>query len=106
MSHPKDGRVHRRRLLQGAAGIALGTGAAGALSGCENTTTPIGACESGGATGANPLVVPKPPGPVGLPLPAPGQQRHLGDHRRQQAGPDGLKTEGGTLHVYNYPDYL
>src|SRR3954469_10378615 len=103
MSHPRDGRVSRRRLLQGAAGLALGTGAAGALSGCANTTTPIGACESGNATGAvSELVEAKPTGPAGLPLPRPDNSVTWAITADNQPAPDGRKTEGGTLHVYNY----
>src|SRR5215468_11141620 len=69
MAHPKDGHaLTRRRLLQGAAGVTLGAGALGALTGCENTTTPTG-------TGAGPVqsrfVEAKPIGPGGLPLPRP-----------------------------------
>jgi spermidine/putrescine transport system substrate-binding protein len=107
MSHPKDGRVSRRRLLQGAAGIALGTGAAGALSGCANTTTPIGACETGGPTGANAeLVVAKPTGPGGLPLPRPDNSVTWAITDDNKPVADGRKTEGGTLRIYNYADYL
>src|SRR3954453_10649830 len=107
MSHPKDGRVSRRGLLQGAAGLALGTGAAGALSGCANTTTPIGACETGGPTGANAsLVEAKPTGPGGLPLPRPDNSVTWAITDDNKPVADGQKTEGGTLHVYNYPDYL
>ena len=50
MAHPKDRPgLTRRRLLQGAAGGAVGVGALGVLAGCENTTTPIGACAGGTA---------------------------------------------------------
>ena len=79
MRHPKDRSdgLTRRQLLRGAAGAAAGIGAAGALAACQNTTTPIGFCEDGGegtvASGgsglASQLVVPKPVGPGGLPLP-------------------------------------
>ena len=69
MAHPKDHKgISRRGLLKGAAGGALGIGALGVLAGCENTTTPIGACEGDGSSN---LVVPKPTGPGGLPLPRP-----------------------------------
>ena len=47
------------------AGGAVGVGALGVLAGWQNTTTPIGACEDGGSG----LVVAKPTGPGGLPLP-------------------------------------
>ena len=72
MDHPKDrSRLSRRQFVTYAAGSAVGLGAVGALAGCENTTTPIGA-GAGGLTGeAAKLVVQKPTGPGGLPLPRP-----------------------------------
>ena len=59
----------RRQLARGAAGAVAGAGVVAGLAACENTTTPIGA-EAAGATGAAAeLVVQKPTGPGGLPLP-------------------------------------
>ena len=70
MKHPKDrSGITRRQLAQGAAGVVAGAGVAAGLAACENTTTPVGA-DAGGPTGAAAdLVVQKPTGPAGLPLP-------------------------------------
>lgn len=103
MAHPKDRPgLSRRRLLQGAAGGALGVGALGALAGCQNTTTPLGACDEGGSE----LVVAKPSGPGGLPLPRPDNSVTWAITDDNQAIADGLDDEGGPLQVYNYADYL
>ena len=69
MAHPQD-RTRRQPppAAAGCGGRRLGVGALGLLAGCENTTTPIGACEGDGSSN---LVVPKPTGPGGLPLPRP-----------------------------------
>ena len=64
--HPKDRGVTRGRFLRGAGSLAAVAGAGGLLAACENTTEPVGNA-AGGAT--SPLVVPKPLGPGGLPLP-------------------------------------
>ena len=105
MAHPKDrtGGVSRRRLLQGAAGGALGVGALGALAGCQNTTTPIGAGEGGGLS---PLVEAKPTGPGGLPLPRPDNSVTWAITDDNQPIPDGRANESRTLQIYNYADYL
>jgi spermidine/putrescine transport system substrate-binding protein len=120
MRHPKDKPgLTRRQLLRGAAAAAAGAGAAGVLAGCQNTTTPIGFCEDtgdgtvaaggdggGGAGLASSLVVPKPVGPGGLPLPRSTNSIEwaiVDDNPRIQ---DGLPTEGGTLQVFNYADYI
>lgn len=103
MTHPRDRRgFSRRRLLQGAAGGALGVGALGALTGCQNTTTPIGACDNGGSN----LVVAKPTGPGGLPLPRPDNSVTWAITDDNQPIADGLEDEAGPLQVYNYADYL
>jgi spermidine/putrescine transport system substrate-binding protein len=104
MAHPKDRPgLSRRRLLQGAAGGALGVGALGALAGCQNTTTPIGTCEGGADS---PLVVAKPTGPGGLPLPRPDNSVTWAIPADNQPLPEGRTPEQGPLKVYNYPDYL
>ena len=103
MAHPRDrSGLSRRRLLQGAAGGALGVGALGALTGCQNTTTPIGACEDGGSN----LVVTKPTGPGGLPLPRPDNSVTWAITDDNQPIADGVADEGGPLQVYNYADYM
>jgi spermidine/putrescine transport system substrate-binding protein len=109
MTHPKDRGLSRGQLLKGVAGLALGAGAAGAASGCANTTTAIGACEGGGTGGAastSALVESKPAGPLGLPLPRPDNSvtwKILADN---QPVAEATQTEGGTLRLYNYADYL
>jgi len=95
--------VSRRRLLQGAAGGALGVGALGLLAGCENTTTPIGACEGDGSSN---LVVPKPTGPDGLPLPRPDNAVTWAITSDNEPIADGVPDESGPLGIYNYADYL
>lgn len=101
--HPRDNRgLTRTQLLKRGALGAAGIGGAAFLAGCENTTTPIGACETGEG---NELVEPKPLGPGGLPLPRPDNSvtwRILDDNPPIA---DGLKPSG-TLQVYNYADYL
>ena len=105
MAHPKDHKgISRRGLLQGAAGGALGVGALGLLAGCENTTTPIGACAGG--DGSSNLVVPKPVGPGGLPLPRPDNAVTWAITSDNEPIPDGVPDEDGPLGIYNYADYL
>ncbi len=96
--------MSRRRLLQGAAGGALGVGALGLLAGCENTTTPIGDCAGG--DGSSNLVVPKPVGPGGLPLPRPDNAVTWAVTSDNEPIPDGVADENGPLGLYNYADYL
>lgn len=104
MAHPRDRPgISRRRLLQGAAGGALGVGAVGFLSGLENTTTPIGACSDGGVSR---LVEEKPAGPAGLPLPRSDNSVTWALTDDNQPIPEGRENEAGPLRVYNYPDYL
>jgi spermidine/putrescine transport system substrate-binding protein len=103
VAHPKDrSGLTRRQLLTGAAGTAVGVGAVGVLAGCQNTTTPIGACDDGGSN----LVVSKPTGPGGLPLPRPDNSVTWAITDDNQPIADGLPDEGGPLQVYNYPDYI
>jgi spermidine/putrescine transport system substrate-binding protein len=107
MSHPKDRRgMNRAQLLKGAAGLALGAGVLGSASGCANTTTPIGACETGTTGGSSDLVVQKPVGPLGLPLPRPDNSVTWAITADNQPVAPGKKPEGGTLNIYNYADYL
>jgi spermidine/putrescine transport system substrate-binding protein len=103
MAHPKDRPgLTRRQLLHGAAGTAVGVGAVGVLAGCQNTTTPIGVCDDGGSD----LVVSKPTGPGGLPLPRPDNSVTWAITADNQPIADGLPNENGPLNVYNYADYL
>jgi spermidine/putrescine transport system substrate-binding protein len=120
LSHPKDRPgLTRRQLLRGAAAAAAGTGAAGILAACQNTTTPIGACETpadgsvaagGGGNGesalASSLVVAKPAGPGGLPLPRNDNSVEWAITDENPPVADGLSPEGGTLRLFNYADYI
>ena len=81
----------------------LAVGAVGALTGCENTTTPIGACATDGTSN---LVVAKPTGPGGLPLPRPDNSVTWAITENNQPIADGLPDEKGPLGIYNYADYL
>jgi spermidine/putrescine transport system substrate-binding protein len=107
MTHPRDrSGLTRRQLLRRGAGATLGLSAAGVLAGCENTTQPIGA-NAGGPTGeAAKLVVPKPVGPGGLPLPRPDNAVTWAITAENQPIPDGRLTEKGPLNVFNYANYL
>jgi spermidine/putrescine transport system substrate-binding protein len=103
MAHPKDRRgLTRGQLLKGAAGTALGVGAAGLLAGCENTTTPIGG--TGGVSSK--FVVPRPLGPGGLPLPRPDNAVTWAITPDNQPIADGAPVEQGPLTIYNYADYI
>ncbi len=104
MGHPQDGRgLSRRTLLKRAAGGALAVGGVGVLAGCENTTTPIGACEGGTSS---PLVVAKPTGPGGLPLPRRDNSVTWAITDDNKPIDDGLPDEKGPLGIYNYADYI
>jgi spermidine/putrescine transport system substrate-binding protein len=104
MAHPKDEHgLTRRRLLQGAAGVTLGAGALGALTGCENTTTPTG---SGTGPVQSRLVEAKPVGPGGLPLPRPDNAVTWAITEDNKPILDGRPVEAGPLKIYNYADYI
>jgi spermidine/putrescine transport system substrate-binding protein len=107
MAHPKDRGTNRRQFMRRAAGSVAGLGVAGAIAGCENTTTPIGAEAAGGATGAAAeLVVAKPTGPAGLPLPRPDNSVTWAVIDSNKPIPEGRPPESGPLRVYNYADYI
>jgi spermidine/putrescine transport system substrate-binding protein len=107
MTHPKDrSGLTRRQLLGRAAGGAVGLSAAGVLAGCENTTEPIGASSGGPQGPAAKLVVAKPVGPGGLPLPRPDNAVTWAITPENKPLGDGRPAEGGPLNVYNYADYL
>src|SRR3954463_7019129 len=100
--------MSRRQLLRRSAVTAAGLTAAGALAGCENTTTPIGAGDAAGAVSkaAAELVVPKPLGPAGLPLPRPDNSVTWAIPDDNKPIADGVKPEVGPLRIYNYADYV
>lgn len=103
LPHPKDRPgLTRTQLLRRAAIGAAGVGGAAFLAGCENTTTPIGACDTGEG---NAFAEPKPVGPGGLPLPRTDSSvtwRILDDNPPIA---DGIEPKG-VLRIYNYADYL
>jgi spermidine/putrescine transport system substrate-binding protein len=107
MGHPKDRPgFTRRQLLRGAAGSAVALSGVELLAGCENTTTPIGA-EAGGLSGAAAeLVVAKPTGPGGLPLPRPDNAITWAITEENKPIADGRPAERGPLRLYNYADYV
>jgi len=78
-------------------------GAIGLLAGCENTTTPIGACEGDGSSN---LVVPRPTGPGGLPLPRPDNAVTWAITSDNEPIADDVPDESGPLGIYNYADYV
>jgi spermidine/putrescine transport system substrate-binding protein len=104
MAHPKDRPgLTRTQLLKRAAIGAAGVCGVALLAGCENTTTPVGACDTEG--GSN-LVVPKPVGPGGLPLPRPDNAVTWAITDDNQPIADGVKDEDGPLQIFNYADYV
>ena len=107
MAHPKDrSGISRRQFARGAAGAVAGGGLVAGLAACENTTTPVGA-EAAGPTGAAAeLVVQKPTGPAGLPLPRTDNSVTWAVTSENKPVKDGRGREQGPLRVYNYADYL
>ena len=80
--------------------------AVGAVAGCENTTTPIGA-EAAGPTGAAAeLVVQKPPDPPGCRCRAPTTPSPGRSPTRTSRSRTARPPEAGPLRVYNYADYI
>ena len=107
MGHPKDRPgLTRRQLLRGAAGSAVALSGAELLAGCENTTTPIGATGGGPSGAAAELVVAKPTGPGGLPLPRPDNAVTWAITEQNKPIADGRPAERGPLRLYNYADYV
>ena len=106
--HPRQSGMSRRQLLRRSAVGAAGLSAAGALAGCENTTTPIGAADAAGevSKAAAELVVPKPLGPAGLPLPRSDNAVTWAITDDNKPIADGVKPEVGPLRIYNYADYV
>ena len=102
--HPRENRgLTRTQLFKRAAVGAAGVGGAAFLAGCENTTTPIGACDT--ADGTTSFAEPKPVGPGGLPLPRPDNSVTWKLMPENPAIADGIKPSG-VLALYNYADYL
>ena len=106
--HPKESGMSRRQLLRRSAVAAAGLTAAGALAGCENTTTPIGAADAAGdvSSAASKLVVAKPVGPAGLPLPRPDNSVTWAITDDNKPIEDAVRPEVGPLRIYNYADYV
>jgi spermidine/putrescine transport system substrate-binding protein len=104
--HPREHRLTRRNLMRGALGAGAVMGVAGVTAGCQNTTTAIGSGEGGGTAAVRKLVVPRPTGPDGLPLPRPDYSVTWAITDDNPPIKNGLKPEGGTLQVFNYADYI
>jgi spermidine/putrescine transport system substrate-binding protein len=109
MPHPKDrSGLTRGQLLRGAAAAAAGVGVAGGLAACENTTEPIAVgCEPGEGGSGSSLVEAKPVGPGGAPLPRTDNSVTWTIPQDNQPIAADLPPEtGGTLRLFNYPDYM
>jgi spermidine/putrescine transport system substrate-binding protein len=107
MGHPRErSGLTRRQLVKRAAGGAFGLSAAGVLAGCENTTEPLGVSGGGSAGPAGKLVVQKPVGPGGLPLPRPDNAVTWAITPENKPIAEGRPVERGPLNVYNYADYV
>jgi spermidine/putrescine transport system substrate-binding protein len=105
--HPKDrSGISRRQFARGAVGAVAGVGVVGGLAACENTTTPVGADAEAASGPAAELVVPKPTGPGGLPLPRTDNSVTWAITDENKPVKDGLKPEPGPLRIYNYADYF
>src|SRR5581483_3955745 len=107
MAHPRDGRgLTRRQLLArgGVAAAALST--TGLVAGCENTTEPVGSVGGGLSGEAAKLVVQKPLGPGGLPLPRPDNAVTWAITAENRPIKEGRPPERGPLRLYNYADYI
>jgi spermidine/putrescine transport system substrate-binding protein len=106
LNEPSKPGITRRSLLRRGGAAALAAGAGGALTGCENTTTPVGPHGAGGGKGI--LGDPTAGGPVdaaGIPLARRDYAvvlPRLGDAVKASAKPE----RGGELRIYNYADYL
>jgi spermidine/putrescine transport system substrate-binding protein len=107
VKHPKDrSGLNRRQFVTRSVGAAAGLSVAGVLAGCENTTTPIGAEAAGPSGAAAGLVVEKPTGPGGLPLPRPDNSVTWAITESNKPVADGRPVERGPLSIYNYADYV
>jgi spermidine/putrescine transport system substrate-binding protein len=105
--HPHEHRLTRRNLVRGAVGAGAALGVAGVAAGCANTTEAVGSGDAAaGSAAVRKLVVPRPTGPDGLPLPRPDYSITWAITDDNQPIKDGLKPEGGTLNLFNYADYI
>jgi spermidine/putrescine transport system substrate-binding protein len=66
----------------------------------------VGADAAGATGAAAELVVPKPTGPAGLPLPRTDNSVTWAITDDNKPVKDGVKPEAGPLRIYNYPDYF
>jgi spermidine/putrescine transport system substrate-binding protein len=92
--------------MRGALGAGAAVGVAGVAAGCANTTTAVGGGAGAGNPEVNRLVVAKPTGPLGLPLPRTDNSVTWAITDDNQPIPDGREPEGGTLNLFNYADYI
>lgn len=104
--HPHEHRLTRRTLMRGALGAGAAIGVGGVAAGCANTTAAIGEGAGGGNPEVNRLVVAKPTGPLGLPLPRTDNSVTWAITDDNALIKDGLKPEGGVLNIFNYADYI
>jgi spermidine/putrescine transport system substrate-binding protein len=104
--HPQEHRLTRRNLMRGALGAGATLGVAGVAAGCANTTTAVGGGSGAGNAALDKFVVPKPVGPLGLPLPRTDNSVTWAITADNQPIREGLQPEGGTLNLYNYADYI
>jgi spermidine/putrescine transport system substrate-binding protein len=105
--HPHEHRLTRRNLVRGAVGAGAALGVAGVAAGCANTTEAVGSGDAAaGSAAVRKLVVPRPTGPNGLPLPRPDYSITWAITDDNEPIKDGLKPEGGTLNLFNYADYI
>jgi spermidine/putrescine transport system substrate-binding protein len=98
--------MSRRQFAKSSLGAAAGLSVGGLVAGCENTTTPIGAAAAGPTGAAADLVVQKPTGPGGLPLPRIDNSVTWAITAENKPIADGRPAETGPLRVYNYADYV
>jgi spermidine/putrescine transport system substrate-binding protein len=104
--HPHEHRLTRRTLMRGALGASAAAGVAGVAAGCANTTTAVGGAAGAGSAELRKFVVPKPTGPLGLPLPRTDNSVTWAITADNPPIKEGLQPEGGVLNLYNYADYI
>ena len=92
--------------MRGALGAGAAVGVAGVAAGCANTTTAIGEGTGGVNADVARLVVQKPTGPLGLPLPRTDNSVTWAITDDNPQIKEGLEPEGGVLNIFNYADYI